>query len=314
MKRLPSIFWCAFTMAQLTSWRALGQDQSTIQFTAAAYAVTEGDSVAVITFSRTGNPNTAAKAQFFTANGTATAGADYVAQDIQISFGPGETSTSAVIPILDDGLLEGDETILLGVRDPVGASLGGRSDAVLTIHDNERAVSVDPRFSLAVLHSFVNNLIIQPNGQLLVGGYFAANGGSSEGGVLRLNPDGSKDPNFNSPPVEVANRGLALQPDGKVLVAGWTNLLRLGTDGALDSTFHPETGGQFVALQPDGRVLTARGGALVRLNPDGSLDPEFAPDIKSNPGPTSKAFSCNWTAELSFGDSLTWSMDSRTRK
>jgi uncharacterized delta-60 repeat protein len=98
---------------------------------------------------------------------------------------------------------------------------------------------------------------------------------------------------------------LAVQPDGKVLIAGGFDfvngtmigkLQRLNTDGTSDGSFNPGGTGfnGFIAailLQPDGKILVAGGfttfnsltrALLVRLNADGSLDPSFtfapAPD------------------------------------
>ncbi|GAA4031735.1 delta-60 repeat domain-containing protein [Hymenobacter glaciei] len=91
---------------------------------------------------------------------------------------------------------------------------------------------------------------------------------------------------------------LAVQPDGKVLVAGGIDfvngaltgkLQRLNTDGTTDATFNPGGTGAngFIAamlLQPDGKILVAGGfttfnnlprALLVRLNANGSLDPSF---------------------------------------
>jgi uncharacterized delta-60 repeat protein len=99
---------------------------------------------------------------------------------------------------------------------------------------------------------------------------------------------------------------LAVQPDGKVIVAGYSNygtltsplyefaLVRHNADGSLDPTFG--TGGKVttavgtfndkvltLAIQKDGKVVAAghshKGGqyeiALVRYNADGSLDKTF---------------------------------------
>jgi uncharacterized delta-60 repeat protein len=91
---------------------------------------------------------------------------------------------------------------------------------------------------------------------------------------------------------------LALQPDGKIIVAGQnlafgtnpalTNVGRLNANGSNDTSFNPGTGADNIiycaAMQPDGRILiggdfdafngvTRRG--IARLNSDGSLDPTF---------------------------------------
>jgi uncharacterized delta-60 repeat protein len=82
-------------------------------------------------------------------------------------------------------------------------------------------------------------------------------------------------------------QGMALQPDGKLVIGGSGSplLKRLNTDGTLDSSFTPPAFNapiEAVALQPDGKIIvsgtfTGIPGAIriARLNPDGSLDTSF---------------------------------------
>ena len=93
---------------------------------------------------------------------------------------------------------------------------------------------------------------------------------------------------------------LAVQPDGKILLAGDFTTLggaprnylgRLNSDGSLDSTFNPGANQASVlslTVQTDGKILvgggfTALGGlpcvAFGRLNGDGSLDSGFNPNV-----------------------------------
>jgi uncharacterized delta-60 repeat protein len=83
---------------------------------------------------------------------------------------------------------------------------------------------------------------------------------------------------------------LAIQPDGKIVVAGTQSPLRLNADGMLDTTFSPVVSGPFsgtvvtMAVQEDGKILA--GGRFTTINAqthtniarftsDGSLDPIF---------------------------------------
>lgn len=90
---------------------------------------------------------------------------------------------------------------------------------------------------------------------------------------------------------------LAVQPDGKLLVARGSDLSKLGgesvvsvarvhPDGSLDESFHCEADERVMslALQPDGKILIggffrnvngSDASWLARLNPDGSLDQTF---------------------------------------
>src|SRR5439155_736268 len=60
-----------------------------------------------------------------------------------LSFGPGVTSQNLSIPILDDNLVEGNETVNLALQSVTdGATLLAPPAAVLTITDND--VAADP--------------------------------------------------------------------------------------------------------------------------------------------------------------------------
>ena len=110
--------------------------------------------------------------------------------------------------------------------------------------------------------SNVNAVAVQPDGKILIGGYFTSVNGSAQSLVARLNADGSLDLSFNSPVMSNSNFGgvnaLALQPDGKILVGGHfligtevKNTVRLNSNGSLDGTFGTmETGGSFVSVSP----------------------------------------------------------------
>ena len=56
-----------------------------------------------------------------TADGTATAGQDYVATRIRIDIAPGQTAAEAYVPIIDDSAVEGDETLTVSLVDVRGA-------------------------------------------------------------------------------------------------------------------------------------------------------------------------------------------------
>src|SRR5438105_6814395 len=183
--------------------------------------------------------------------------------------------------------------------------------------------SLDPTFGIGgkvttnVNPNEVTNVAPQPDGNIVVVAALADFKIASQVfGVLRYLSDGTLDPNFGTGGVvrTAVTTGynhpysVAIQPDGKIVVAGSAGIpsnstdeiavVRYNSNGTLDQSFGE--GGKVttvlfgfrdvanvVLLQPDGKILI--GGlavecfgsacphdtAVVRYNPDGSLDGTF---------------------------------------
>lgn len=149
---------------------------------------------------------------------------------------------------------------------------------------------------------------LQPDGKIVVAGY-VFNGANNDFCIVRISSNGSLDTSFGGTgkvtvgvsTIDDVGRGLVVQPDGKIVVAGYSDasknqfsLIRLLANGSLDKSFG-ETGkvlltvsstvdrGSAIALQPDGKIIVVGqvfGSAdfdfgVVRLNADGSLDNSF---------------------------------------
>lgn len=148
-------------------------------------------------------------------------------------------------------------------------------------------------------------IVVQPDGKILIGGWFSTYNDTIRHCVARINPDGTLDPTFD--PGIGANqwvRTIALQPDGKIIVGGDFTMMcgtprngiaRLNSDGTLDPTFDPGLGANDaivkLLLQPDGKILiggifTTYNGLprriVARINADGTLDPSFSPGLGAN--------------------------------
>lgn len=146
----------------------------------------------------------------------------------------------------------------------------------------------------------VHSIAVQDDGKVLIAGDFTAVNDLACNRIARLNPDGSLDTTFESSlsGVNESIYALALQTDGKVLIAGCfttiygharNHIARLHADGILDTDFQGALSGanyyvRSVAVQGDGNILIAGLFTVVngtirnfvaRLNPDGSLDPAF---------------------------------------
>lgn len=148
------------------------------------------------------------------------------------------------------------------------------------------------------------DILIQPDGKILVLGY-SQQDTSYSFFLSRYNADGTLDGAFGDGgvvygPSQATAESLALQRDGKILVAGHsyegtnniTSVTRYHADGKIDAAFgsegsvltHPTSNQSNVkiAVQADGKIVLAatewNGGAtsfMLRLNGNGTLDDSF---------------------------------------
>jgi uncharacterized delta-60 repeat protein len=177
------------------------------------------------------------------------------------------------------------------------------------------------------------SVVLQPDGKIVIAGTTDNPSGDTNFAVVRYNPDGSLDTTFGGPGVitnfrtdvpddtpddpsdttknsEDQARAIAIQPDGKIVVAGYSDapsgdsnfaIVRYNPDGTVDTTFgdnsiFPGTNlldfrdnyqdeGRAMVLQPDGKIIvagysnapTGEDGnfALVRYDVNGIIDPTF---------------------------------------
>jgi uncharacterized delta-60 repeat protein len=202
-----------------------------------------------------------------------------------------------------------------------GASFsGGHSDiSLIRLHSNgsldvgfgnggKQLLDVDGR------EDYAHGVTLQPDGKIVVAGQSTNASGRPEVdfSLIRLNANGSLDGGFGEEGKMLLDldgrnghgRSVALQPDGKILMAGFSigedgnavfSLIRLSADGNLDEVFgdqgkqmvdvsgDDDDKGHSVVLQPDGKILVAgysgndsnNDFSLIRLNIDGSLDEGF---------------------------------------
>ncbi len=115
-----------------------GYSQAVVQFSATSYTVSESAGSIALAVQRTGDTTTAATVDYATADGTATNGLKYMAVSGTLAFAAGETNQIILVPILDEGFVEGIKTFTVGLSNPDnGASLGTRSNAIVSITDND---------------------------------------------------------------------------------------------------------------------------------------------------------------------------------
>lgn len=157
------------------------------------------------------------------------------------------------------------------------------------------------RVVFADASSQVVGAALQGDGKLVaVGTYFDHAGGDSLA-LVRLRPNGSLDPSFGvggrvitTLSNSVDGRGIALQPDGKIVVVGISDtgrhdrtdlviVARYLPDGSLDTAFGQDGVTEIVsdgeprgvAVVPDGGILVLTRGAVGRLLPNGQIDAQY---------------------------------------
>ena len=101
--------------------------------------VSEADSQAVVRIQVAPDSEEQVTVRLATANGSATAGEDYLERAVAVVFAAGDTEREVFIPILEDDLAEGSEDFHVRLSDPVGADISIGS-ATVTIRDNDAPV------------------------------------------------------------------------------------------------------------------------------------------------------------------------------
>jgi hypothetical protein len=123
-------------------------DDASLQFNNAASSVNESAGFATVTVTRVGDTSRLATVQYATtdtaglqnctlANGKASERCDYATAVGLLQFAVGETSKNLIIPIVNDALVEGDETFTINLNAATGAILATPNPATITIVDND---------------------------------------------------------------------------------------------------------------------------------------------------------------------------------
>jgi hypothetical protein len=125
--------------SSLTTLRGLAiVPAGSFNFDVEGYTVNETTANATITVTRTGGSLGAVAVNYTVVGGTATAGADFDGTGGVINFADGQLTQTISVPIFDDMIVEGNETILLTLTNASGDGvLGLDTTATITIQDNE---------------------------------------------------------------------------------------------------------------------------------------------------------------------------------
>jgi len=158
-----------------------------LQLSAPTYTVAENGGSVTITVNRTNGSTNAVAVTYTTSNGSATSGSDYTATNGTLNFAVGQTSATFNVPILDDNLVEGNETFNVTLTGPTnGATLGAQQSAVVTINDVEPGVLQlsAPTYNVAENGGSVTITVNRTNGSTnaVAVNYATSNGSATSGG------------------------------------------------------------------------------------------------------------------------------------
>jgi uncharacterized delta-60 repeat protein len=188
--------------------------------------------------------------------------------------GVGSASRNLIARLNSDGSLDPTFDPGLGCTDTLGVGIDGNADP------------------------FVFWTEIQADGKILATGNFRNYNGSSSIGIVRINPNGSRDATFNvGSGIDSWGRHIELLPNGQILLSGWFNsyngrafnrIARINSDGSPDQTFNPYFGDRTAiyatASLANSKIIATGHSAnyeglfnreMARLNPDGSQDSTF---------------------------------------
>lgn len=237
--------------------------------------------------------------------------------DLDPTFNGTGTVTNAVGPADDMSFgiaVQPDGKILMTGYSTRSADIGSIYDVALVRYNADG--SLDTNFNgtgkiitvIGIGRSMGNGVAVQADGKILVGG--RASDGTNHFAMARYNTNGVLDATFGTNgngkvithvgAVEDYGESVAVQADGKILVAGFAKnvadydfaVVRYLTNGVLDTSFSADgmvttafsgdDRATSVALQSDGKVVVAgyagSGGydfAVARYTTAGALDPAF---------------------------------------
>ena len=182
-------------------------------------------------------------------------------KDSTFNIGSGFNSQVNSIAIQSDG------KILAGGR--FTSFTGSSQNRLIRLNSDG---SKDTTFDIGTGFSdWVESIVIDSNGKILVGGWYSTYRGSSQNRLIRLNTDGSKDTTFDiGTGFDNIIESIAIQSDGKILTGGFfttfagspqNRLIRLNSNGSKDTTF--DIGGGFGPFVVESLAINSNGNIFV---------------------------------------------------
>lgn len=212
------------------------------------------------------------------------------------SFSSGTGFNNDVIAIA----LQSDGKILVGGS--FTSYNGVNANRIIRLNANG---TIDNTFNFGTgFNSSVSDILVLPDGKIIVVGYFSTYKGLTKNKILKLNSDGSIDNSFSSigSSTAIGIRTVGIQSDNKILISRIfttsggsvinNDIVRLNTNGSIDNTF--DTGSGFTngsvetfKIASDGKIyvvgdfliykgVTLSMKRIIRLNSDGTRDTTFS--------------------------------------
>ncbi len=246
----------------------LDNDAPDVAFSSAIYNVAEGTPTATIETILSGTSAATITVNYATSDSTGVAGADYTTTSGTLTFTAGDTSETFTIPIIDDIIVEPDETVSLTLSNPANANLGTPSLATLIITSGDVP---DVAFSSAT-YSVIENVA---------------------SGTASITVELSQAPLFPITVNYTTGDGIALAGADYTTTSGTLSF----TAGDTSETFYvPITDDSAVEadetitltlINPSGTTLGIQNTAVLTITNDDIVAPTVTTNAASNPGETS---------------------------
>jgi uncharacterized delta-60 repeat protein len=158
------------------------------------------------------------------------------AGDVDLSFNAGTFTnfTGSGLNIKDIEIQADGKIIIGGVFEKIN---GVTNWSIARLNpDGSLDMSFQSPFIYTVTQTQVSDLILLPDGKILVNGFLITPSGTKR--IVRLNPNGTIDPTFSADPAVGGGSDFSLLPSGAILVTNGSNTVSVlnGNDGSLISS------------------------------------------------------------------------------
>jgi uncharacterized repeat protein (TIGR01451 family) len=248
---------------------------SSLRFAAASNTVSEAGGFASVFVLRSGSALGAISVNYFTTDGTATAGVRYASTNGVLNFADGQVSNSFNVALINDNVVQGDQTVNLTLVNPTGgAQLASPSNSVLLITDDDSGFSFSSG-SYSVSESGVfAPITVQRTGftNSLVSVNFATSDGTAHAGTKYQATNGT----LIFGPTEVSKSFNVFVIDNSTIEGNQTINLALSSPSAGASLLNPNSA-VLTVIDNDGSLVLPAGAAIIaetNAGPaNGGIDP-----------------------------------------